>query len=228
MQATMSDDRTAADPAPRLQTLGGVVVHDSEAIARAIALLGEHADPMDANHGIRSWLYAARIGQIQQMRVDAEVLAVSALLHGIGMLDAYAGPYRHEIEGANAARAFALACGWPAPRAQQVWTAVALHASKSIATHMEPEVALCAAGVAFDLYGEGRDLMPAEEVYAIIAAYPRLQLKQGFMKRFCLLARRKPQATADSFVREFGERFVPGYRPGPSAVDRLMNSPFRD
>jgi hypothetical protein len=210
------------------QTLAGVCVPATPLVKLAMRHVQEHADAMAANHAIRSWLFAVRIGQLQQMRVDDEALALAALMHGLGLLDQFDGPYRFEIDGAHAARAFALANGMPAARAQLVWTGIALHTSHSIATHMDGEVALCAAGVALDLFGASYELMPAQELEAIVAEFPRLQLKQGFMKRFCLLAQRKPEATGDSFVREFGERFVPVYRLGPSAVDRLINSPFRD
>jgi hypothetical protein len=33
--------------------------------------------------------------------------------------------------------------------------------------------------------------------------------------------------TYDNFTRDFGERFVPGYKR-PSAVDYLLNSPFKE
>jgi hypothetical protein len=35
----------------------------------------------------------------------------------------------------------------------------------------------------------------------------------------------KPETTFDNFARDFGERFVPGYKT-LSVVDFLMNAPF--
>jgi hypothetical protein len=35
----------------------------------------------------------------------------------------------------------------------------------------------------------------------------------------------KPETASDNFLGDFGERFVPGYRP-ISTVDILMNAPF--
>ncbi|MFL6603645.1 MAG: hypothetical protein ACJ8R9_20280 [Steroidobacteraceae bacterium] len=37
----------------------------------------------------------------------------------------------------------------------------------------------------------------------------------------------RPATTYDNFARDFGERFVPGYK-APSTVDLLMNSPFME
>jgi hypothetical protein len=42
---------------------------------------------------------------------------------------------------------------------------------------------------------------------------------------FCHIAETVPETTYDNFVRDFGERFVPGYR-APSSVDLVMNAPF--
>ena len=37
----------------------------------------------------------------------------------------------------------------------------------------------------------------------------------------------RPETSYDNFLRDFGERFVPGYRP-ISTVDLLMNAPFEE
>jgi hypothetical protein len=37
----------------------------------------------------------------------------------------------------------------------------------------------------------------------------------------------KPETSSDNFLRDFGERFVPGYKP-ISTVDLLMNAPFEE
>ena len=37
----------------------------------------------------------------------------------------------------------------------------------------------------------------------------------------------RPATTYDNFARDFGERFVPGYKP-VSTVDYLLNSPFKE
>jgi len=37
----------------------------------------------------------------------------------------------------------------------------------------------------------------------------------------------RPETAFDNFLRDFGERFVPGYKP-ISTVDLLMNAPFAE
>ena len=58
----------------------------------------------------------------------------------------------------------------------------------------------------------------------ILRAFPRLKMKERFAEACCRLVAAKPQTSSDNFLRDFGERFVPGYRPA-SAVDFLMKAP---
>ncbi|WP_323688771.1 MULTISPECIES: hypothetical protein [unclassified Rhizobium] len=44
---------------------------------------------------------------------------------------------------------------------------------------------------------------------------------------FCTIARTQPETTYDNFVRDFGERLVPGYS-GPSSVDLVAAAPFEE
>jgi hypothetical protein len=52
-------------------------------------------------------------------------------------------------------------------------------------------------------------------------------MKQRFTRAVCALVETRPATTYDNFARDFGERFVPGYK-GPSIVDFLLNSPFKE
>jgi hypothetical protein len=52
-------------------------------------------------------------------------------------------------------------------------------------------------------------------------------MKTRMTRRFCHIAKVKPETTYDNFVRDFGERFVTGYR-APSVVDLVMNAPFKE
>ena len=50
-------------------------------------------------------------------------------------------------------------------------------------------------------------------------------MKDKFAETCRHLVMTKPETSYDNFLRDFGERFVPGYR-AISAVDMLMNAPF--
>jgi len=158
---------------------------------------------------------------------DAEVLAVATLLHDLGLAEAFAGPLRFEVEGANAARRFAKGEGIGEQRAQLIWDGVALNSTPSIGLHKEIEVSLCTTGIALDWGGWGYESLPASEIVGIVDAFPRLEMKQRFARAVCRVVETRPETTYDNFARDFGERFVSGYKR-PSTVDLLMNSPFRE
>jgi hypothetical protein len=78
-----------------------------------------------------------------------------------------------------------------------------------------------------DAVGVQYDELPGQEIEAILAEFPRLGLKDQFVRCFTHIAKVCPETTYDNFVRDFGERFVQGYRP-PSAVDWVLNAPFKE
>ena len=209
----------------KTRVLGGVTVVDTPLISRAMDLARTHSEPYLFNHAVRSWLFAVRLGQLQGTPHDPEVVAVGTLLHDLGLTDAFMGPKRFEIEGADAARAFAREEGLEDRRVQLIWDTVALNSTPSIALYKEGDVALCTAGIGLDWGGFQYDRIPANEMKSILGAFPRLDMKKGFTDSVCRIARTRPETTYDNFARDFGERFVPGYK-APSTVDLLMNAPF--
>jgi hypothetical protein len=216
-----------ADPAigsKETRVLGGITVTDTPLISRAIEYARSHSEPFLFNHAVRSWLFAVRLGQLQGVPYDAEVVAVGTLLHDLGLTDGFTGPRRFEIEGADAARAFAREQGLDDRRAQLIWDSVALNSTPSIGLHKEPEVALCTAGIGVE-FGFQYDRIPPAEMRSIIAAFPRLEMKRRFTDSVCRIVKTRPETTYDNFAGDFGERFVPGYQR-PSTVDFLLNAPF--
>lgn len=207
------------------RVLGGITVIDTPLVTRAMDYARGHSEPFLFNHAVRSWLFAVRLGQLQGIAHDAEVVAVGTLLHDIGLTKGFAGPRRFEVEGADAARTFAREQGLDDRRMQLIWDSVALNSTPSIAFHKETEVALCTAGIALDYGGLQYDQIPPDEMRSILAAFPRLDMKRCFADSVCSLVRTRPETTYDNFARDFGERFVPGYKP-QSSVDFLMNAPF--
>lgn len=216
------DVATAAMPR---RLLAGVDVPDTLLVRRAIDYAEAKSEPYLFNHAMRSWLFAETLAQKSGAPYDAEVLAVSTLLHDLGLTLAFAGPLRFEVEGANAARAFARNEGIDERRAQLIWDSVALNSTPSICLHKETEAAICVGGVGLDWGGFGFDAIAKERIADIVAAFPRLEMKQRFSRAVCHLATTRPETTYDNFARDFGERFVPGYAP-VSMVDVLMNAPF--
>jgi len=207
-----------------MQVLGGITVIDTPLVTRAIDFARTHSEPFLFNHAVRSWLFAVRLGQLQGIIHDAEVLAVGTLLHDLGLTKSFTGEKRFEIEGADAARAFAHEQGLDDRRLQLIWDSVALNSTPSIGLYKEVEVALCTAGIGVE-FGFQYGRIPPHEMKGILDAYPRLGMKRQFAESVCRIVETKPETTYDNFAGDFGERFVPGYQR-PSTVDYLMNAPF--
>ena len=207
--------------------LAGVSVPDTALISRAIDFARERSEPYLFNHVMRSWLFAAIVAQRKHIVHDGEVLAVIAILHDLGLGEAFDGPLRFEVEGANAARAFARKEGMDDRRAQLIWDGVALNSTPSIALYKEAEIALATMGIGLDWGGWGYEVVTGAEVTAIIDAFPRLGMKERFTQAVCRIVETRAATTYDNFARDFGERFVPGYKPA-STVDYLLNSPFKE
>ena len=207
------------------RVLGGITVIDTPLVGRAMDYARTHSEPVLFNHAIRSWLFAARLGQLDGIAHDREVVAVASLLHDLGLTDHFPGQLRFEVEGADAARGFVREQGLDQRRAQLVWDTVALNSTPSIALYKEPEVALATAGIALDFGGPQYDRIPPDEMRSILAAFPRLAMKRSFTDSVCRIVKTRPETTYDNFARDFGVRFVPGYT-APSTVDFLMNAPF--
>jgi len=212
----------------RTRVLGGITVIDTPLVTGAMDYARTHSEPFLFNHAVRSWLFAVRLGQLQGIAHEAEVVAIGSLLHDLGLTNGFAGPKRFEIEGADAAREFAREQGLDDRQVQLIWDSVALNSTPSIGVfdvYKEPEVALCTAGIILDLGRPQCDQIPPDEMNSILAAFPRLDMKRCFTDSICRIVEARPQTSNDNFARDFGERFVPGYTR-PSSMEFLLNAPF--
>ena len=158
---------------------------------------------------------------------DAELLAVATILHDLGLTDRYTAENRFEVDGANAARSFLKERGISTPQMQVVWDAIALHTTRSIALHKEPEVAVTHSGIAADVLGQALREFRRTNKARSLAEFPRLAFKKGLKDCLCNIARRKPESTFDNIVRDFGVRYVEGYT-SPNFADIVANAPFSE
>jgi hypothetical protein len=211
--------------APRTRLIAGVSVPDGPLITAAIDYAQRVSEPYLFNHAMRSWLFAETIGRTKGIDYDREVVAIGTILHDIGLTASVSGSNRFEVNGADVALSFIKGKGLSDRRAQLIWDLVALNSTPSLALHKEPEVAVGTMGIGLDYGGFGVEALPAADVERILSAFPRLRMKQRFAETCCRLVTAKPETSHDNFLRDFGERFVPGYK-AVSTVDLLMNAPF--
>jgi hypothetical protein len=216
--------RDRQDAAGR-RLIAGVSVPDGPLITAAIDYAQGLSEPFLFNHAMRSWLFAVAIGRTKGIDYDHEVVAIGTILHDIGLTAGVSGPNRFEVNSADAVRSFIAGRGLSDRRAQLIWDLVALNSTPSLALHKEPEVAVGTMGIGLDYGGFGLDALEAGDVGRILSEFPRLKMKDRFSDACCRLVVARPETSHDNFLRDFGERFVPGYK-AVSTVDLLINAPF--
>ena len=110
---------------------------DSPLASAALALARQHETTSVLNHSLRTHSYALRHAELLGLRADddfdAELLFVACMLHDIGAFDAFDGPQRFEVEGADAAAALLREHGRSEADVDLVWQGIALHTSPGIA-----------------------------------------------------------------------------------------------
>ncbi|POX63496.1 metal-dependent phosphohydrolase [Streptomyces sp. Ru62] len=154
-------------------SFGGAVADSAYAHVRSVL------QPAIVNHSVRVWLLADHLGRQHGLEGrEREALAVACLFHDAGTADAYDGPQRFEVEGADAAGDFLSEHDWPASLVQKVWEAIALHTSPGIAERMGTLPRLLRLGVLAD-FG-ATDLVGADDdgqLSASLARFPRMDIE---------------------------------------------------
>src|SRR6266404_7780753 len=207
--------------------LAGIKVTDTHIVRDAMDLARSSSELYLFNHVMRSWLFSVLLSEDVKPSPDPELLAVSAVLHDLGLTDRYMAEERFEVDGANAARTFLKERGIATLQLQLVWDAIALHTTRSIALHKEPEVAMTHSGIFVDVLGAGLELIPQDKLRAILSEFPRLSMKKQFQDALCGVVRQKPATSYDNSLRDIGTRYVEGYS-APSSVDFIENAPFTE
>ena len=80
----MAPETEPVNMSEKTQVLGSITVINSPLVTRAMDYARTHSEPFLFNHAVRSWLFAVRLGQLQGIAHDAEVVAVGSLLHDLG------------------------------------------------------------------------------------------------------------------------------------------------
>jgi hypothetical protein len=206
--------------------VAGVRIVDS-GIARAATELSRSASPAYLfNHALRTFVFASLIGRAGAKPFDEELLYLACVMHDLGLTGPFAGDLPFEIQGAEAAKGFLQTQGYPGHGTEVVWDGIAMHAS-ALARFKRPEIALVAEGAGADVLGPDFSQITRADAEAVVRAFPRLGFKQAFVQTCAGVIRKHPGGAGRSFMRDIGERFVPGFRP-PNFCDLLERAPFDD
>ena len=206
--------------------ISDVKIPDSKIAREAAELVRQHETEMLFNHSVRVFVFGAMKGIRQNLKFDSELLYVAALFHDLGLVDAYHNETkRFEVDGADAAREFLRSHSIPEPKVYLVWEAIALHTTPGIPQYMRPEIALTNAGVLVDVVGIGYDDYTPEQRERVIAAFPRGDFKNEFIRVQTCSALKKPQTTIGTVNVDYIEDYDHAFRK-PNACTRIRNTPW--
>ena len=149
------------------------------------------------NHCVRSYLWGAMYGAAHGISFDDELYYVSALLHDIGLTDAF-DSHRMAFEeaGGDLAWVFGVAAGWPADRAARATEIIVLHMRDDVPPNADPEAHMLQVATGWDVAGRRPEEFPADARAKVLARYPRQGFGDEFLACFEDQARRKPDSAA--------------------------------
>ncbi|SDT32817.1 hypothetical protein SAMN04488543_3762 [Friedmanniella luteola] len=167
-----------------MEWIAGVRLPDAPVAAAADALVRGTGDAALFHHGRRVFVLGTLRGRRHGQVADPELLYVAALVHALGLVPAHRTPGRRfELDGADLAARLLLDAGRGHADVRTGWLAVALHTTPEVPAGLEPEVALVAAGVDADLWGDGLADVEPELLRALLTAHPR----RDFGERYAAL-----------------------------------------
>jgi len=203
-----------------------IAVPDSRLAREATELIRSAESDLLYNHSLRVYAFGALQGARQGLSYDAELLYIGAMFHDIGLVEGHRSAHdRFEVDGANAAREFLAGHGVTGDALRVVWDAIALHTTRGIPEHKEPEVALVNAGVELDVLGLGYDDISADDREAVLDAYPRVDFKESIIQAFADGVAHKPETAFGNFKADVLAEKLPGYER-PNFCARIRASRF--
>jgi hypothetical protein len=167
----------------------------------ALSVATRFCSPALLNHSIRSYLWGAMYGTAHGIAFDDELYYVAALLHDIGLTEAF-DSHRLPFEeaGGQLAWVFGVAAGWPAERAARVSEIIVLHMRDGVAPADDPESLLLQVATTWEAAGRRPEEFPPDARAEMLARYPRLGFGAEFLACFEDQARRKPGSAAAASV----------------------------
>jgi hypothetical protein len=174
---------------------------ETPAAAAALTVATRFHSPALLNHSVRSYLWATMYGTAHGIAFDDELLYVSALLHDIGLTEAfdnYQLPF--EVAGGHLAWVFGVAAGWPAERAARADEIIVTHMRDDVSPAADPESHLLQVATSWEVVGRRAEEFPPDARTEMLARYPWLGFGAEVLANFEDQARRKPDSACAASV----------------------------
>jgi hypothetical protein len=182
---------------------------DSRLAREAEDLVRAAAPPFLTNHSFRSHFFAVALANRDDVSFDPELLYVASLLHDIGLVEEFDTGKCFEEDSADAAVRLAADEGWAAERREQLAEAIRLHVATEIDLGDGPETYLLWHSTGLDVGGDRHGDINPNTVGAVLAAYPRLDFKEGFTALIADQADRKTGCWANrAFAAGISDRIA--------------------
>ncbi len=173
---------------------------DTRVAAAAHEVAAMYCTPAIVNHCLRSYVWGASYAAERDVRFDAELLYVSAMLHDIGLVaefDSHTVPF--EDAGGHVAWVFAAGAGWPVARRIRASEVIVRHMRDTEITE-DVEGYLLAIATSLDISGRHPEWWPQPLRDEVVRRFPRLTLRDEFVRCFNDQAKRKPDSAAAASV----------------------------
>jgi hypothetical protein len=187
------------DRPPRL---GDLALPTTAAAVAAHEVTTRYASPALANHAVRSYVWGVAYARSLGIEFDDELFFVAAMLHDLGLedpFDSHRLPF--EDAGGELGWVFAAGLGWAPARRQRVAEIIVRHMWDEVDPAADPEGHLLEHATTLDISGGRAELWPEDLRSEVVAAWPRLDLRERFVRCFQDQAARKPESRAADAVR---------------------------
>jgi hypothetical protein len=186
---------------------------DTPTVTRALELVQQSVPIWLFRHSQRTWAWAALLAQRDALKLDAEVLAVSCLLHDVALLPNGRPPASlscacFAIDGGLRARLFLQAQGWAESRALAVEDAICLHMNPHVPPGAGIEAHLLQQAAAMDVVGARVNGIDVASRHAVLVRYPRTGFAQRMSEAMRLQAERAPDTRTRLLWRMGFERAI--------------------
>jgi hypothetical protein len=167
-------------------------IPDSAIARESEELCRESSSPMLFNHSFRTYAWGMILGRRDGLKPDIELLYVGAMLHDLALTDRFRDCNPMPCFGARAgilASDWTGERGWDERRRSTVANAISLHLNAKVAEEHGPEARLLQAGAGLDVVGLRHWEVHPATVEAVLARYPRENMKRDGPPLFAAEAR---------------------------------------